>query len=96
VHGLLIDLDGVLRHRDPAAVDGSERDAGLPAGSIMAAAFEFVEGSRLVGVAPRDCLMGDDSATITAAAAAVGMTVHTFTDAAKLQQWLESVLRHAL
>jgi HAD superfamily hydrolase (TIGR01509 family) len=201
VHGLLIDLDGVLRHRDPAVVQGSERDAGLPAGSIMAAAFDpvllqsvvigvitqdeweaeiirvlawrypsadaatavkktlgdvgyldpavlevvdavrpqvtvcvvsnastrlhadlellglrdhvdcvlssadfgiakpdpriFAEGARLVGVPPRDCLMVDDSATITAAAAAVGMTVHTFTDPVKLEQWLTSVLRHA-
>jgi beta-phosphoglucomutase-like phosphatase (HAD superfamily) len=55
-----------------------------------------VEGARLVGVPPRDCLMVDDSATITAAAAATGMTVHTFTGPAKLEQWLTSVLRHAL
>jgi HAD superfamily hydrolase (TIGR01509 family) len=188
VRGLLIDLDGVLRHRDPAVVARSEREAGLPAGSIMAAAFEpellhsvvtggitqeaweaeiirvlpgaatavrqvlgdvgyldpevlavvdavrprmtvcvvsnassrlhadlellglrehvdcvlssadfgvakpdprvFVEGARLVGVPPEDCLMVDDSAVITAAAAAVGMTVHTFTDAVRLEQWL--------
>jgi HAD superfamily hydrolase (TIGR01509 family) len=198
VRGLLIDLDGVLRHRDPAVVAGSERDAGLPAGSIMAAAFEpgllhlvvtggitqdeweaeiirvltgrfpasdastavkqalgdvgcldpavlavvdavrprvtvcvvsnastrlhadlellglrdhvdlvlssadfgiakpdpriFVEGARLVGVPPQDCLLVDDSATITAAAAAVGMTVHTFTDSATLEQWLATAL----
>lgn len=197
VRGLLIDLDGVLRHRDPAVVNDSERDAGLPAGSIMGAAFQpdllhsavtgaitqdeweteiirvlagrypaadastavkqvlgdvgyldpavlavvdavrprmtvcvvsnastrlpadleqlglldhvdfvlssadfgvakpdpriFVEGARLVGVPPRDCLMVDDSATITAAAAAVGMTVHTFTDPARLRQWLATV-----
>ncbi len=202
MRGLLIDLDGVLRQRDPAVVDNSERDAGLPAGSIMAAAFEpdllhsvvtggitqdeweteiirvlsgrypaadastavkqalgdvgrldpevlavvdavrtwatvcvvsnastrlhadlellglrervdfvlssadfgiakpdpriFAEGARLVGASPQDCLMVDDSATITAAAAAVGMTVHTFTGPAGLREWLATVSRPSL
>ncbi|WP_186763062.1 HAD-IA family hydrolase [Lentzea tibetensis] len=37
---LLVDLDGVLRRRDPRVVHGCEEEAGLPAGSILAAAFE--------------------------------------------------------
>lgn len=37
---LLVDLDGVLRRRDPGVVRNCELEAGLPAGSILAAAFE--------------------------------------------------------
>ncbi|ALG08841.1 HAD-IA family hydrolase [Kibdelosporangium phytohabitans] len=36
---LLIDFDGVLRHRDPEIAARCERQAGLPAGSLLATAF---------------------------------------------------------
>ncbi len=37
---LLIDMDGVLRHFDPAWADDVEKRFGLPGGSLMATAFE--------------------------------------------------------
>ncbi|MFC0110641.1 HAD-IA family hydrolase [Kibdelosporangium aridum] len=37
---LLIDFDGVLRHRAPDVAVRCERDAGLPEGSLLATAFE--------------------------------------------------------
>lgn len=36
---LLLDLDGVLRRFDPARVAAAERRHGLPAGTLMSAAF---------------------------------------------------------
>ncbi|HTZ43207.1 MAG TPA: HAD-IA family hydrolase [Jatrophihabitans sp.] len=36
---LIIDLDGVLRHWDPAIIQAAEHDNGLPAGALTAAAF---------------------------------------------------------
>ncbi|CAM3897029.1 HAD-IA family hydrolase [Kibdelosporangium persicum] len=37
---LLIDFDGVLRHRDPDVAARCERDAGLPEGSLLGTAFQ--------------------------------------------------------
>lgn len=53
----------------------------------------FAEAARLAGVELGHCLMVDDSATITAAAEAVGMSAHTFTGPAALARWLRSELR---
>ena len=186
MRALLIDLDGVLRHRDVALVAEAEREAGVPVGSVMAAAFEpellrsvvtgvmtqeeweaelcrvlpvavvgkvmgdvgyvdpdvlqivdevrgrakvclvsnassrlhadldrlglrdhldfvvssaelgiakpdpriFRAAAELVGVGPQDCVLVDDSSTVTAAAAAIGMAAHTFTSADRLREWI--------
>ena len=52
----MFDLDGVVRIWDPEIIGGAERRAGLPVGSLVAAAFEPVLLARVVTGAITDAV----------------------------------------